>query len=138
MSFCAYLSNNQTNGNGMTVNLDTKEFDYGNNFNLATHAFVAPVKGVYLFQGNVSTISGTSVLSAIARTSSLGNNTKRGAWVYGNGYVASSCSCSFQLNAGDSVKLVALQIGGGTPTIASSSVSDFATWLSGELLYVLP
>lgn len=139
VSFCASLSTQQNNVNGAVIALDTKIFDYGNNFNTSNYAFVAPVKGVYRFGGTIDTAIGTSVLAGVARTSTtFGNLTARGTWVENSGsFIASSVSCSLQLDVGDLAQLTCLQMG-GTASAAPSISGQLETYLCGELVYRIP
>lgn len=136
-SFCAYLANAQTGANGQAVKLDTKEYDPGNCFSTATFMFTAPVKGLYSFDGAISSATATGVLSALIRTSTnYGNTIKRGAWIAGSGYIISPVGTDFMLDVGDTVLLSALSVN-GTATLNASTAADMGNYMCGHLVYPL-
>lgn len=74
--FFAYVTTtiNNVTGDGTvyTVIFDTEAYDQGNNFNLGTSTFTAPVTGRYLFEFTCSVGGGTTITPAVIKITTTG------------------------------------------------------------------
>lgn len=108
------------NGVDFQVELTSEEFDIGNNFNLTTSEFTAPVKGIYHFDYFVSWLShtnGTGFLSAtLTKNNAIHSTTRLPAVV--SRETTTTLSANISLNAGDKVKVFVYQNSGVNQTIS--------------------
>lgn len=112
-----YLSANQlnlTSGNWTKVNLNTREYDLGGNFDIVNYKFTAPVTGLYAFHAKID------FESVVAnKTYAVGiyiNNVLTFHKYSQNGAatdeIDSFISGESYLNAGDYIELYALSLAG--------------------------
>lgn len=73
VNFHYYLNAGQSTGTGgfFLINIDTKVYDTGNNFNATTHLFTAPAPGFYVFNVAWQCLaqSGSTKLASLAKNS---------------------------------------------------------------------
>jgi hypothetical protein len=107
--FSAYVTAAHTYTNYNKVQLDTKTFDTGANFDAVTNnRFVAPVSGFYFFDGAVSFVAASTTDHFLATLYKNGTEVKRGTEInsaVGSGSVGVSVAGQLQLAAGDYMEL---------------------------------
>lgn len=141
-AFLAYLANtlNNVTGNGTfytPVIYDTEVFDQGNNFNLATGTFTAPIAGRYVFNSTVYfsglvaghtdarlTITTSNRLIHISRINPIAVAT--------GGLFATGNSSIVDMDAGD-VAQVSVYVGGGTLVVDLLGDPQLANSFGGYL-----
>lgn len=132
VAFRAYKTAVQAIADGVfaKVTLQTEEFDLGNNFDPVTnHRFVAPVTGVYHFDGGIGVANDASRL--IASIYKNGIEFARGTnGTYTSAGNRSTVSSLIKLNAGDSVEL----FGWRTPAGNIQAEATHGAFLCGHLV----
>jgi hypothetical protein len=122
------LSANQTeSGLGITkVNFDTEDFDIGNNFNLITDEFEAPVNGIYRVHAQISMSSSTSTGTFDVRIRVDGSQARRTAFDHtGNGVVIRQTTSLLELTAGQVIDIAFLRPSTGATIVANNTLSYF-------------
>ena len=115
----------------VVVQLDTKLYDIGNNFNTSTHRFTAPVTGMYMFTGHI--LFDTSATLHRGQANLLKNGSRLAATqiaLGGNNHCGGVFSSLGKLNAGDYIELQGQSETHGGSFYGSS---DW-TYLSGFLI----
>lgn len=122
----------------VVAEFDTEVYDHGGNFNTTTHQFTAPYHGIYHFDASLrySTIDDTRFAQTIVDTSNtdMGSSGEIAGFVESvaaNDFIYPQNSCDLELDAGDTVQIVALHNNGTTESIDSSG--DF-TFFMGHLV----
>ncbi len=141
-AFLAYLNttvNNITGDNtNYTVIYDTEVFDQGNDFNLGTSTFTAPVTGRYHIDFSGSLIGGTS-MSGITCTAATTNHTYRITMPLNAGVTTAASAVGSTLadmTAGDTltIGLLSTDSGGKIDDAAGTTSSQLRNWVSCQLL----
>ena len=140
-AFFAYVNTTITNvtgdGTNYTIIYDTEVFDQGNNFNLGTSTFTAPVTGKYQFNFIVRIQGGTSIVASFCTIATTSLTVRCSTPLIGTTNV--NCQGTFPLlinmTAGDTMTTT-IQItdsGGKVDDISGVNTSQPQTYLSGYL-----
>lgn len=132
-AFCAWLAGAQTPAGNTKMLLDTELYDFGSNFDLTNHRFIAPEDGLYHFDGAVGQLiaNGGQTQCALRKN---GVEVKRGTGPIfnnsgGNQTMSTNVPADINLVAGDYVELY---------TAAASNSAAFGspelTYLNGHLV----
>jgi hypothetical protein len=131
--FSGYMNANQalTATTDTIVNINTVEFDTGNNFNTTTHKYTAPVAGYYRISGAAQLLSqaGSPFFVDVGKNSTV-NYRRFAESPNTTGNITLGGSMLLQLAASDQVYLTVYS--GQALTLAGSIE---VTWLNVELVY---
>lgn len=143
--FIAYLSGSSNNCTGdstvFTMPFDSTVIDLNSNFNTTTHAFVAPVDGIYYFSLSWKLNQVTPLASSITAQAVV-TGTSAGTYVLvtaGSGIgdianaIAQTNSTYIQMTSGDSVTFQ-VKVSGITKTVDLVGGSASQTSISGKLV----
>lgn len=138
VAFLARLTGNQssiTTGTAITMQAATELFDTGSNYNNATFAFIAPVTGIYHFDGNAQLDApGTDCASFIVVNGAIVARTDITDTTASNDRNA-PVSITVNLAAADSVVLQVFHNAGSDRTIVGAITGScyFSGFLIGQL-----
>lgn len=115
----------------LVIDIDTVDFDYGDNFNTSTNRFVAPFNGIYQLNGRIQFKTQTGLdadlISAKLHVNGSETISQTSMNAGGNNSHSLTVSDALILEAGDYVELVAFKTNGdGNITANASSLSGFA------------
>lgn len=133
VAFLAYMHNAQNTTNGTSkVQLSSESYDQGSNFDNATnYRFVAPVNGVYHFDGGIRT-SNASAIRLIAVLYKNGAIVREGVSQAADSFTSSLVSTDIKLAANDYIELYVTS--NSTNAMAVDSSGDLLTYMSGHLV----
>lgn len=126
--FSAYRTASQTVANSDTVVFTAEAYDVGSGFNTSTGVFTAPTDGTYSFTWKLETSTATAILSGLSYGS---GGIKRGSWNGQGPYISTEGSADIYLTAGQTAKVIIVDIQGATKTINGS---DQMCYFMGRLL----
>jgi hypothetical protein len=140
VGFSVFMNANQSNvavNTNITVQFDREKFDIGNNFNLVTHTFTAPINGKYLlttllrFDG-VDT-AGTSIqLAIITSNGAYTTLWPSSGFALDVSYVVLNVCAIADMDALDTAFVQARVNGGAVQTdLMAGNYSRFMGWLIG-------
>lgn len=141
-TFQAYVATtiNNVTGDGTvyTIIFDTETFDLGNNFNLGTSTFTAPVTGKYFFQYSVLCLGGTVINAANARIVTTARTYNNSAPLSPGTTAACSMNMSViaDMTAADTATftIATTDTGGKIDDISGTTSGNLRTFVSGRLL----
>jgi hypothetical protein len=118
------------------VIFDTKDYDYGNNYNTTTGEFVATIPGLYMFTSTLSVLPDSSThYSAVGiyKNGSPANQGKRGSQLSGTtNAIAPTITVPVPMNVGDYVQVNYL--GNGSSIGFNVGNADEVTHFEGYLV----
>jgi hypothetical protein len=138
MAFVTTTINNVTgDGTVYTIIFDTESYDNGNDFNLGTSVFTAPVTGKYSFNLTVAVTGGTTITAISARIVTTANTFNQTGSLKPAGTTDAVCSVNITcpMTAGDTATFaVASNDTGKTDDILGLSGGLVRTWCTGILV----
>lgn len=140
--FLAYVSTTIANITGdattYTIIFDTETSDQGNDFNLGTSVFTAPVTGKYFFDLGVLLGGGTSITLSFGQIVTTAATFQRSAPLAAGAITSCSVQMSgiFPMTAGDTATftITATDSGGKIDDVSGVSGAVRRTWVSGYLV----
>ncbi len=127
-----YVITQYTGNSGDKIMYNGELYDHGDNFDMASSEYTAPLTGQYLVTSNLYAGAHKSYQSI--RVNGVG---VAHAYTYDDSvpWVTTEPTLVLQMNAGDKLSTVLMVEAGMTGIIGGSNAGWFTTWLSVSLLY---